>query len=91
MPHGIAAPLEGKPCPLLLGLKDHLEKKNSGFIPLWCAEKSLDGVCFENKDSPPLPWVIFGISYSSPVYLSWKITNILEDVALTHEGITILP
>lgn len=32
----------------------------------------------------------FGISYSSPVYHSWKITNILEDVALTHEGMTIL-
>lgn len=81
---------DGKPCPLLLGLKDHLEKKKLGFIPLWCAGKSLDGVCLENEDFPPLPWAIFGISYSSPVYLSWKTTNILEDVAPTDEGTTFL-
>lgn len=74
-----------------LALKITWKRKSlKGFIPLWCAEKSLDGVCLENKDFPPLPWAIFGISYSSPVYLSWKITNILEDVALTDEGITFL-
>lgn len=88
--HGTATPPEGKPCPLLLALRDHLEKKNSGFIPLWCAEKRLDGVCLENNDFPPLPWAILGVSFSSPVYLSWKTTNIPEDVAPTDEGTTFL-
>lgn len=73
-----------------LALKITWKRKNGDLYPCGVLKKGLGGVCLENKDFPPLPWAVFGISYFSPVYLFWKITNILEDLALTGEGITFL-
>lgn len=77
-----------------LALKITWKRKSRDLYPcgvLWGVWKKVwMGFVLKTKISLPCHGQFFGISYSSPVYLSWKTTNILEDVALTDEGITFL-
>lgn len=77
-----------------LALKITWKRKSRDLYPcgvLWGVWKKVwMGFVLKTKISLPCHGQFFGISYSSPVYLSWKTTNILEDVALTDEGITSL-